>query len=70
MGIKKNRLEKLGKLVFVWECDFHRLNAIDETYTQTKTEFPNILFSVQNCAELMNQIKNGDFFGYVHCDLW
>ena len=68
--LKKSRLEKIGNLVYVWECDFYRLNEIDETYSQTKTEFPNILHPVQSCTELLDQIVNDEFFGYVYCALW
>ena len=56
--------------VYVWECDYHKILAIDPSMKEGKTRFPNIMNAVEPVENLETQVRNGSFFGFVACDLW
>jgi len=67
---KRRCLERCGELHYIWECHWEMLMAEDPEIEKTVTHFPNIMKRHQTQISLINQIKDGTFFGFVHCDLW
>ena len=69
--VKQSRLKRAGNVISVWECDWHRMMAIDPTISSTSTHFPHILKDhEEDETMLIDYIKNGSFYGFVNCDLW
>ena len=66
---KRERLEKLGTVIYMWECDWNRM-LMDTTVTNTRTHFPRIMNRSESDADLVQAVKDGSFFGFIHCDLW
>jgi len=67
---KRKQLEQRGELHCVWECHWELLMADDPEIEETQTSFPNIMKRYQTQIGLINQIKEGSFYGFIHCDLW
>jgi len=68
--LKKEKLQKHGEVHFIWECDWDTYKKKHPEIMGTMTKFPNIMYKNQTEIGLMNAIKEGSFFGFVHCDLW
>ena len=63
-------MERRGQLIYMWECDWELYMADNPEIEDIETQFPNVMKREQTEIGLINQIKEGSFFGYVHCDLW
>jgi len=67
---KKTLLERHGNVHCIWECNWNFIMTDNPEIEKTDTHFPNIMKRNQTQIGLINQIKEGTFFGFVHCDLW
>jgi len=67
---KRGRLEKIGTLIQIWECEWEEYKALNPQISEIDTLFPRIMRRSESEVDLVNAIRDGSFFGFVHCDLW
>ena len=67
---KKELLEPRGELHIIWECQWKLFITEHPEVMNTITKFPQIMKEFQTETDLINAIKERQFYGFVHCDIW
>ena len=67
---KRARLEKIGNVIHIWECDWEDYKDRNPEILDTQTQIPRIMHRSESEEQLIKSIRDGSFFGFVHCDLW
>ena len=63
---KLERLEKVGEVVLMKECEWNeKLPKIQNT----PTRFPRILHDNESTTTLLDGIRSGELYGFLHCSI-